>query len=155
MTDQVSRHPTEGREDELLADPPETGVGGMFEGYRRGARARWMLWGASLLGVGLVTAGILWARRASEVRPNYALVDTAEVREDDRVLHWATEGEARLGLTREPPGVHTLILPDRIVRLADDQDHAQVLVRIENGETRAIKTLTGRVHTEPRSTQDP
>lgn len=60
------------------------------------------------------------------------------------MLTWS-EGKARLGLSREPPGVHTIELPDRTLTLADGVDMAQFKVVVEAGKTTALEVLSGEI----------
>lgn len=143
--------PTEGSTDELLHDPPELGVGGTLEGYRRGARMRFVLIGFGAVLVGVLAVLGWWITRPRPVVPEYTVAPDHATDPADRVLHWESEGTARLGMTREPPGVEQIVLPDRVLRLEDGIDHAQVSVEIRGGRTVSVRTLTGRVHMEPRS----
>jgi len=148
--------PTRGHDDELLSDPPMLGQEGSLHGYRSGRRLRVILFASLALGIVSAILGVFWlshAIQARKVTPAYHTTDADSVAAEDRTLHWSTEGPARLGLMRTPPGVLTIVLPDRIVRLADDSDHAQVKVLIERGETRSVRTLVGRVVVEPRPQQ--
>jgi len=77
------------------------------------------------------------------VVPRYD-VDPDSVDAESRVLVWS-DGPARLGLYRNAPGVRVLVLPDRVIQLADGCDHAQVKVEIRDGETIKLVVLTGRV----------
>ena len=142
--------PTAGRDDELLADPPEDGVGaGAFTGYARSRRIRWFV--AGFLAVGFIGAiyGGNWytdylreqARRG--INPRYD-APPADVSPEDRVMRW-DGGAARLGLSREPPGVNLIVLPDRELRLAEGYDSAQLSVRVEEGRTVKLRVLTGRI----------
>ncbi|MEM6292908.1 MAG: hypothetical protein AAGA54_16655 [Myxococcota bacterium] len=141
--------PTAGGDDELLIDLPEQSPGGAFDGYRRSQRVRWFVAGA----LGLGTIGALWggswyvdylerqARRG--IKPSYD-APPANVSPEDRVMHWDA-GPARLGLSREPPGVNLIVLPDRELRLAEGYDSAQISVRVENNRTVKLRVLTGRI----------
>lgn len=151
--DTPQEHPTLGHIDELLSDPPAQGIGGTLEGDASGRRLR--VWFGSVVAAAfvlVVLAAVIYTRaRANEPRaapiPAY-VTDGAPTRDEDRVLRWSSDGKARLGLTREPPGVHAIELPDRVLRLADGIDHAQVEVVIEHGETVAVRPLVGRVVVE-------
>ena len=142
--------PTAGGHDELLADPPEDGVGaGAFAGYVRSRRVRWFVAGFLAFGfIGAVYAGNWYtdyvrkqARRG--IKPEYDAPPT-NVSAEDRVMHWDS-GPARLGLSREPPGVNLIVLPDRELRLHEGYDSAQLSVRVEDGRTVKLKVLTGRI----------
>lgn len=142
--------PTAGGDDELLADPPENAFGaGAFAGYVRSRRVRWFVAGALGLGfIGAVYAGnwytdYLRAQVRRGIKPEYDAPPT-DVSPEDRVMHWES-GPARLGLSREPPGVNLIVLPDREIRLAEGYDSAQLSVRVEDGRTVKLRVLTGRV----------
>lgn len=146
----VPQAPTHGGHDELLANPPDDAVrGGAFAGYVRSRRVRWFVAGALGLGfVGAVYAGNWYtdylrkqARRG--IKPEYD-DPPANVAAEDRIMHWDS-GAARLGLSREPPGVNLIVLPDREIRLAEGYDSAQLSVRVEDGRTVKLRILTGRI----------
>lgn len=142
--------PTAGHDDELLDElPAHTSVGGTLEGYARGRRSRLILLFVAIAVFAGLALAVWTLQRPARIEPHYNLVDP-ELPSTDRVLQWETEGEFRLGLTRKPPGVLRIDLPDRSIRLAEESDHAQVMVRIERGETRAVRTITGRVVVDPR-----
>jgi hypothetical protein len=144
--------PTSGGDDELLDEPPP-GVPSSLSAYRQGSRVRrWVLGG---LVVGALAAGIAAKayvdhleeqRRIPDV--DYQLADGTENEERSRVMEWS-EGQARLGLSREPPGVEAIVLPDRVLRLAEGHDHAQVKVHVEDGETVSLKVIVGEIVQEP------
>lgn len=140
--------PTGGTEDELLSDPPAVHLEGTLHGYRSGRRLRTVLFISIAVGVAACIGWAIWSqqRAARGVTPQYQVDDPGASEQDDSlgVLHWSTEGAARLGLMKKD-GVHTIVLPDRTLRLAEDHDHAQVVVRIQDGETRSVKTVAGRV----------
>lgn len=145
------------RDDELLADPPRDGYHfGRLDGYREGARSRRYLHGAIVFSlVGSVVAGYLYVRHLQESR-GYAffrLPEGTDFSDRSRVMEWST-GRARLGLHREPPGVDTILLPDRVLRLADGCDQAQIRVEVHDGRTTSLVFLTGEVTQEPRMGDD-
>ena len=142
--------PTAGGEDELLDVLPEQDpAGGAFAGYAGSGRVRLFI--GCFMAAGLVAAiwgGSLYADylRDQERRglaPEYDNPPT-DVSEADRVMHW-DGGAARLGLTRDAPGVNLIVLPDREIRLADGYDNAQLRVRVEGGRTVKLRVLTGRI----------
>lgn len=142
--------PTAGGADELMDDPPDEGAsGGAFAGYARSRKVRWFVAGALGFGfVGAIFAGNWYADylRAQERRgitPAYDAPPTG-VAAEDRVMHWES-GPARLGLSREPPGVNLIVLPDRELRLAEGYDSAQLSVRVDDGRTVKLRVLTGRI----------
>jgi hypothetical protein len=156
--------PARTRLSELMADPPETGVGGGFEGYRAGRRMRRVLFGIVALAVPIaIYSGIrirhdqAERRRSEEARrltgaPTYQIAEGGEAR--SRELVW-TSGAARLGLSREPPGVDTIILPDRVLTLGEGTDHAQLKVEVRDGKTVELEVLFGVVVEGPPRTATP
>jgi hypothetical protein len=142
--------PTEGDLGELLEDPPE-GVPSSLAAYRAGSRVRRWVFGSLL--VGIVGAGFAgkWyvdhLEATRRERPVYRLSDSLENRPQS--FEWSS-GQARLGLARQAPGVQEIVLPDRIVRLADGYDHAQIRVIVEDGETVSLDVLVGKIVEEPR-----
>lgn len=144
----VERPRETARDDELLADPP---VGehhrGRFAGYGAGRRARLAL--IAGIGVMLVVTSVLWYRWARSEREvgaarQFQLPPGTDISERPRVFQWS-EGKARLGLSREPPGVDTVELPDRTLRLASGCDMAQFKVVVEAGRTTALEVVKGEV----------
>jgi hypothetical protein len=142
------------RDDELLDDPPETDHHlGRIAGYRRGARVRTAVF--ATLGLSVAAAVLLgrwYAKRLDEElhrpSPTYELAPSETGEGRSRELMWST-GRARLGLSREPPGVQQIRLPDRIVRLADGHDHAQIRVVVRDGETVQLDVIAGQIEQEP------
>jgi hypothetical protein len=138
------------RLDELLADPPDLPTMGALTGDREGRRVRRAIYLALLGGVVLaVLVGRWYARWLEEQSnkppvPEYQLAEGAEDESRPDALVW-TEGTARLGLSRQDPGVRAIVLPDRVLTLAPGCDHAQVKVRVEDGKTVALKVLVGEI----------
>ena len=144
--------PTTGADDELLADPPESPRGGSIEGYRAGSRTRrWVFGVLVVVMIGAVYGGTTWIRRVEEQRrqvtPSYD-IDPETAATAPRELYWST-GIARLGLSREAPGVEAIVLPDRVLRLADGCDHAQVKVEVRDGRTVRVEVLVGEIVQQP------
>lgn len=141
--------PTAGGDDELLDVVPEVDQAGAFAGYARTRKVRWFVGSALALGTVAALWGGNWyadylreqARRG--IKPEYDAPPT-DVSPEDRVMHWDS-GPARLGLSREPPGVNLIVLPDRELRLAEGYDSAQLSVRVQDGRTVKLRVLTGRV----------
>ncbi len=142
--------PTEGDHGELLADPPDDDASeGAFAGYERSRRVRWFVGGTLAFGFIAALWGGSWyedylrkqARRG--MKPEYAHPPAA-VSAEDRVMHWDS-GAARLGLSKDPPGVSLIVLPDREIRLAEGYDSAQLSLRVEDGRTVKLRVLTGRI----------
>lgn len=144
----VDPPPTGSRDDELLADPPQGEHHlGRLAGYRAGKRVRTvMLVGFATIFVAVTLVWWKWARsgvRDDEVRP-FQLPAGTDISDRPRVLTWS-EGKARLGLSREPPGALAVELPDRTLRLAEGADVAQFKVAVEGGKTTALKVVSGAV----------
>ena len=151
-------NPTEGNIDELLADIPANAAPSSLEGYKSGARMRWYLAGGLVLGtIALGIGAHQYIEHLEEQRriivPAYVVDEEAAARAV-RELHWA-DGPARLGLSREAPGVEVIVLPDREIRPADGHDHAQVKVEVRNGKTVDIKVLSGKIKLSEREAQPP
>ncbi|MBC8069323.1 MAG: hypothetical protein IAG13_13390, partial [Deltaproteobacteria bacterium] len=146
------RAPTAGSDDELLADPPMGAPPGGMQGYSAGRRLRWIIGGIVLLLVG----GVGWtvkrmrdaaaAERNAPKQPSYTLAtdDAGELGERPRQLVWS-DGPARLGLSRQQPGVQEIVLPDRRLRLAPGHDVAQLRVEVKDGVTTELKVLVGDI----------
>ncbi len=147
--------PTQGDLDELLAEdelpPPE---GGGLAAYKAGSRVRRWIYGG--LGVGTLLAiviGQLYVRWLDHKRhnptPEYQLAPGTEDEVRPNTIEW-TSGFARLGLSRTEPVIEAIVLPDRVLRLAEGSDHAQVKVNVVDGQTVELKIITGKIVSEPR-----
>jgi len=140
--------PASARDDELMRDPPPgEHHRGRFAGYDAGRRVRRILLAClAVLVVGTMFAWYQWARRGPPpaVAQQFQLPAGTDTSDRPRVLTWS-QGQARLGLSREPPGVHTIELPDRTLKLADGADTAQFRVVVADGKTTAIELESGRV----------
>ena len=88
------------------------------------------------------------------VVPHYELAEGAADEGRPNAMVWS-QGVARLGLARQEPGVRAIVLPDRIVTLAPGCDHAQIKVDVRNGETVALKVLTGEIRQTAREPGEP
>jgi hypothetical protein len=101
--------------------------------------------------VGATLLGRWYARRLEQdlhrPSPTYEVVPNESGEGRTRELVWST-GRARLGLSREPPGVEQIRLPDRILRLAEGHDHAQVRIEVRDGETVQIEVIAGEIDEE-------
>jgi hypothetical protein len=145
-------NPTEGNVDELLTEIPQGGTPGSIAAYRSGSRVRRWVFGLLIVGtIGAAVAGhqyFKWLERQRViVRPEY-VVDEEASADAVRAFHW-DDGSARLGLSREPPGVEVIVLPDREIRLADGHDHAQVNLTVRDGKTIKLKVLSGKIVQTP------
>lgn len=144
----VEAPPASDRDDELMRDPPpgEHHLG-RFAGYAAARRIRRVLIAClAVLVVGTMFAWYRWARRGDEPTAlrQFELPAGTDTSERPRVLAWS-QGKARLGLTREPPGVDTIELPDRTLKLKDGSDMAQFKVVVEDGKTTAIEPVSGEI----------
>jgi hypothetical protein len=144
----VEAPPASDRDDELLRNPPPgEHHRGRFAGYDAGRRVRRILLAClAVLIAGTVFAWYQWARRGGErtVPRQFQLPAGTDTSDRPRVLTWS-QGQARLGLSREPPGVHTIELPDRTLKLADGADMAQFKVVVTDGKTTALELESGRI----------
>jgi hypothetical protein len=141
--------PASDRDDELLAGLPRgEHHRGRLAGYSAGNRIRFIFLAClAVLFTGTIFAWYHWARRGERPQTavrQFQLPPGTDVAERPRVLTWS-EGKARLGLSREPPGVHTIELPDRTLTLADGVDMAQFKVVVEAGKTTALEVLSGEI----------
>jgi hypothetical protein len=143
------------RDDELLRDVPPHPPPSSLTGYRHGRWLRLALFGAiTLVVVVAVLAGRWWAnemeQRHREAAADGYVVDETGVAVENRPseLVW-THGKARLGLSRRSPGVQTIRLPDRILRLADGHENAQVKVDVAGRKTKSLVVLYGDIVQEP------
>jgi hypothetical protein len=142
-----------GRLDELLADPPDLRPIGALTGYRDGARLRRRILVVLVLGiVGAVLIGRYYVRWLEERQrvpaAEYQLAAGAEDESRPDALVW-TDGVARLGITRQDPGVKAIVLPDRVITLAPGCDHAQIKVEVQDGKTVMLKVLVGEIRETP------
>lgn len=143
------RASTAGRLDELLDDPPAISTRGALAAYAEGSRVRRKIYIALVAGAALaVAAGRWYVQRLQHARDNptaeYTVATGAEDEIRPRRLQW-NGGFAHLALSRDPPGVDEIVLPDRIVRLAPGSDTAQLKVNVVDGRTVQFKVLTGEV----------
>ena len=144
--------PTQGETDELLEDVPEDSDLGSIDGYVKGTKVRRWVFGLLIFGtIGAGIAGYQYVKYLQEERkkivPEYVIDEEAAARAV-REFYWE-DGPARLGLSREPPGVERIVLPDREIVLADGYDHAQVNVNVRNGKTIKLRVLTGKIVQTP------
>lgn len=143
------------RDDELLDDPPRgTHHLGRFAGWQQGNRVRWIV--AGTLGVG-VLAGLVavwqYHREVQERRMHPLPEVEALIRPGTPRDMTLSEGRFRVGLSREPPAVNVLHLPDRDITLARRADKAQFKVEVRDGKTIKLKVLTGAIE-ETLTTDD-
>ncbi|HGG56506.1 MAG TPA: hypothetical protein ENK31_01785 [Nannocystis exedens] len=145
--------------DQLLDRLPETDHHrGRFAGYEAGTGARrFILIALVLASIGAVVAGYMYITYLHNNRtPVHAvpLPEGTDISKRPRTMTWSS-GKARLGLTREPPGLLEIELPDRLIRLAEGCDSAQVRLNVENGKTIEMIVLFGEVDELPRPTATP
>lgn len=141
------------RDDELLADPP---MGdhhlGRFADYQAADRLRRRIVIAVLVTLAAGVVGvILYLRHLHQLRaPVYTvpLPEGTDVSTRPRVLTWSG-GKARFALAREAPALEALELPDRVLRLADGCESAEVRVWVEAGRTVEVTVIRGEVRQEP------
>jgi len=141
--------------DQLLDDPPDTDYHrGRFAGYEAGSRVRRFVFiGLALSSIAAVIAGYWYITYLHANRtPQHAvpLPEGTDTSKRSRTMTWSS-GQARLGLTREPPGLLAIELPDRTIRLAPDCDSAQVRLDVVDGKTVQMTVLFGDIVEEPAS----
>lgn len=146
--------PTAGARDELLDDPPNVPEAGYLRAYEAGSRTRRVVFGGLIVGVlGAILAGLWYVRHLeaerNDVAPTYSVTPSSDESRPDE-FHWSN-GRARLGLSREGPGVRRIVLPDRVIELSEGYEHAQVIVDVRDGRTVQIRTVKGAVKQRPRS----
>lgn len=135
------------RDDELLTElPPHDYHLGQFAGWRATRKARWFVGGT--LGATLLVGIVLFIVHTRELR-HERLHPLPEVEATiapgtprDMTL---SDGSMRVGLSREPPAVNILHLPDRDITLADGADKAQFKVEVRDGKTVRLHVLTGEI----------
>lgn len=135
----------------LLLDPPATNVHlGRLAGYDAGRRVRRVIAVVSILGfLGAVLGYVLYTRHAAYVRLHpFELPEGTDVSTLTNTLHWSA-GSARFTLKREVPGVRAIILPDRVLELAEGCERARLVVDV--GEETTVEVLSGHVTQRPRA----
>ncbi|MBA3546752.1 MAG: hypothetical protein H0T76_09745 [Nannocystis sp.] len=139
--------PPRERDDELMAHvPPSDYHRGRLGGYAAGAPMRRLFF--ALL-IAFVIGGVVlvswWARNRPNNHPQqFQLPAGTDLDSRPRTMAWSG-GKARLGLDRQPPGILSIELPDRTLRLAEGSDQAQLKVEVRNGKTVELKVLFGAV----------
>lgn len=146
--------PTFGEIDELLESPPEEPQPGSLRAYQAGARVRRKIYAVLVVGIVLAFVGghyaVKWAReRAKNPVPVYELAPGTEGEVRPKSIEWSS-GFARFALSRQDPGVQEIVLPDRVIRLAEGCDNAQIKVNVVDGQTIELKVITGEVVSDPR-----
>jgi hypothetical protein len=146
------------RDDELLTELPAQGDHhlGQFADWRAQRKQRWFIGGS--LGAAVIAGVIVLVVHTREIR-HQKMHPLPEVEATiapgtprDMTL---TDGAMRVGLSREPPAVDTLHLPDRDITLARGSDKAQFKVEIREGKTVRLQVLTGEIVetlTDPEAT---
>ena len=146
---QPGDQPTQGNLDELLEDPPGLSARGSLAAYAEGSRVRRRVYLGLILGtLGAAVAARWYASYLDHKRrnpvPEYTLADGASDEIRPNKIEWSS-GFARLGLSRQSPGVEQIVLPDHVITLAEGCDHAQVRVNVVEGRTVELKVLVGDV----------
>lgn len=139
--------PPRERDDELMSVlPPADYNRGRLGGYAAGAPMRRLFYALIVV---FVISGVLlvswWARNRPNTHPQqFQLPAGTDLDARPRTMAWSG-GKARLGLDRQPPGILSIELPDRTLRLAEGSDQAQLKVEVRNGKTVELKVLFGAV----------
>lgn len=146
--------PTEGALDELMEDPPAVSARGSLAAYAEGSRVRRRVYLGLIVGtLGAAVAARWYASHLDYQRrnpvPSYTLAEGAADEIRPNKIEWSS-GFARLGLSRQSPGVEQIVLPDHLITLADGCDHAQVKVNVVDGRTVELKVLVGDVDVAKR-----
>jgi hypothetical protein len=146
--------PSGGDLDQLLDDPPRGDHHlGHFAGYRAGRGPRRAI-ALTLVSCALI-AVVAFVRHQGEIEERAAkreyerlhpwkLPEGSDASSRSRDFHWSS-GSMRIALSREAPGIERIILPDKVITLADGTDSAQIKVEVDNGHTLGIKILSGDV----------
>lgn len=135
------------RDDELLTElPPSDHHLGRFAGWRAVRKVRWVV-GISL-SVALLAGVLVFLQNTRELRHRrlhpLPEVEATIAPGTSREMS-ISDGHMRVGLSREPPAVNLLHLPDRDITLARGADKAQFKVEVRDGKTVSIKVLTGEI----------
>lgn len=135
------------RDDELLDELPETDHHlGRFAGWRAVRKTRWIV---SISLTAAVTIGVvIFVTSTRDLREHkrHPLPEVeATISEGTAREMTLSSGRMRVGLSREPPGVNVLHLPDRDITLGRGADKAQLNVEIEDGRTVRLKLLSGKI----------
>jgi hypothetical protein len=146
-TDQPGAARPRDRDDELLTElPPHDYHLGQFAGWRATRKVRWFIGGT--LGATALVAVVLLVAHMRELRhqrlhplPELEATITPGTPREMTL----SEGSMRVGLSREPPAIDVLHLPDRDITLARGSDKAQFKVEIRDGKTVRLKVLTGEI----------
>jgi hypothetical protein len=145
------------RDDELLTDLPAHDYHlGQFAGWRATRNVRWFVGGT--LGASVLVGVVVLIVHSLEVRhqklhplPEVEATITPGTPRDMSL----SDGSMRVGLSREPPGVNILHLPDRDITLARGANKAQFKVEVRDGQTVRLQVLTGKIDetlTDPNAT---
>jgi hypothetical protein len=135
------------RDDELLEELPATDHHlGRFAGWRAVRKTRWIV--GVTLGVALIVGVVVFVLHSRELRHRrlHPLPEVeATITPGTPREMTMSEGHMRVGLSREPPAVNVLHLPDRDITLAPGAEKAQFKVEVRGGETVMVKVLTGEI----------
>jgi hypothetical protein len=146
------------RDDELLTElPPHDYHLGQFAGWRATRKVRWFIGGT--LGATVLAGVIILVDYTRELRhqklhplPEVEATITPGTPRDMTL----SDGSMRVGLSREPPAIDVLHLPDRDITLARGSDKAQFKVEVRDGKTVRLQVLTGEIVetlTDPEATR--
>jgi hypothetical protein len=135
------------RDDELLDELPDTDYHlGRFAGWQAVRKPRLII-GVSLA-VALLVGAVLFishSRRMRHERLHPLPEVEAMIAEGTPREMTVEDGHMRVALSREPPAINVLHLPDRDITLALGAEKAQFKVEVRDGETVKITVLSGRI----------
>ena len=145
--------PTSGSLDELLDELPSSDHHrGRFGGYQAANRARRQIIVIFAIATCFAVGSYYWyvSKLEYERKHPFVLEDSPGLKDRPREIYWS-EGEARLGISREAPGAQVIVLPDMELHLPDDLDHAQVVVNVQNKKTVSVQRAVGDVVVKQKS----
>jgi hypothetical protein len=135
------------RDDELLTElPPHDYHLGQFAGWRATRKLRWFIGGT--LGATVLVGAVVLILHTRELRQQklHPLPELeATIAPGTPREMTLSDGAMRVGLSREPPAVDVLHLPDRDITLAWGSDKAQFKVEVRDGKTVRLQVLTGEI----------
>jgi hypothetical protein len=135
------------RDDELLDEIPATDHHlGRFAGWRAARASRWIV--SAVLLITVIVGVVIVIKHHREARHAWLHplpeVEATIAPGTPREMTYA-EGKFRVLLSREPPAVNLVHLPDRDITLARGVDKASFKFEILDGKTIKLEVLTGEI----------